>query len=356
MHRTARIHGLNPSLKTSTLIEQGEGKMREITYAEAVREAMTLEMHRDENVYLLGEDIAIHGGAYGVTAGMYEEFGPERIRQTPISEAAIIGCAAGSAATGMRPVCEIMSCDFITVGMDQLVNQAAKMRYMFGGALKVPMVVRAPEGSGGGAAAHHSQCTEAWFCNVPGLKVVTASTAADAKGLLTAAIRDNNPVLFLEQKMLYRVKGEVPEGEYVVPLGKARIHREGSDVTIITYGSMLSRSLEAAEQAEKEKGISVEVIDPRTLVPLDKEALIASAKKTGRVLICHEACQTGGYGGELAAVIADSEAFYYLDAPVKRCCGLDVPIPYSPELERNAIPTKEKILEGIYELADVPVR
>ena len=324
--------------------------MRELTYAQAIREAMTLEMRRDENVFLMGEDVGIYGGAFGVSVGMYDEFGPQRVKDTPISEAVIAGAAAGAAVTGMRPIAEIMFSDFITISMDQLINQAAKIRYMFGGAAKVPMVLRAPAGSGTGAAAQHSQSPEAWFCNAPGLKVVIPSTPADAKGLLIAAIRDDNPVLFLEQKLLYRTKGDVPEGDYVVPLGKATVHREGTDVTIITYGRMLPMCMDAATQLEKEHGISVEIVDPRTLVPLDKETIIASAKKTGRVLIVHEACQTGGFGGELAAVIADSEAFYYLDAPIKRYGGLDVPIPYCPELEKNVVPTKDNVVGKVIEL------
>ena len=311
---------------------------------------MTLEMRRDENVFLMGEDVGIYGGAFGVSVGMYDEFGPQRVKDTPISEAVIAGAAAGAAVTGMRPIAEIMFSDFITISMDQLVNQAAKMRYMFGGAARVPMVLRAPAGSGTGAAAQHSQSPEAWFCNVPGLKVVIPSTPADAKGLLIAAIRDDNPVLFLEQKLLYRTKGDVPEGDYVVPLGKATVHREGTDVTIVTYGRMLPMCMDAAAQLEQEHGISVEIVDPRTLVPLDKETIIASAKKTGRVLIVHEACQTGGFGGELAAVIADSEAFYYLDAPIKRYGGLDVPIPYCPELEKNVVPTKDNVVGKVIEL------
>jgi len=323
--------------------------LRELTYAQAIREAMCHEMRRDENVFLMGEDVGVYGGAFGVSVGMIEEFGPERVRDTPISEAVIAGAAAGAAVTGMRPIAEIMFSDFITISMDQLVNQAAKIRYMFGGKAKVPMVLRAPAGSGTGAAAQHSQSPEAWYCNVPGLKVVIPSTPADAKGLLISAIRDDNPVLFLEQKLLYRTKGDVPEGEYTVPLGKAAVHREGSDATVITYGRMLPMCMQAAEQLEKEEGISVEIVDPRTLVPLDKETVINSAKKTGRVLIVHEACQTGGFGGELAAVIADSDAFFYLDAPIMRYGGMDVPIPYCPELERNVVPvlenTKKKIIQ-----------
>lgn len=324
--------------------------MRELTYAQAIREAMTLEMRRDENVFLMGEDVGLYGGAFGVSVGMFDEFGPQRVKDTPISEAAIAGAAAGAAVTGMRPIAEIMFSDFITISMDQLINQAAKMRYMFGGAARVPMVLRAPAGSGTGAAAQHSQSPEAWFCNAPGLKVVIPSTPADAKGLLIAAIRDDNPVLFLEQKLLYRTKGDVPEGDYVVPLSKAAVHREGTDATIITYGRMLPVCMDAAARLEKEQGISVEVVDPRTLVPLDKETIIASAKKTGRVLIVHEACQTGGFGGELAAVIADSEAFYYLDAPIRRYGGLDVPIPYCPELEKYVVPTRDNVIKKVIEL------
>lgn len=325
--------------------------MREITYAQAIKEAMCEEMRRDESVFLMGEDVGLYGGAFGVSVGMLEEFGEERVRDTPISEAAVIGAAVGAAVTGMRPVAEIMFSDFMTIGMDQLVNQAAKIRYMFGGKAKVPMVVRTPGGSGTGAAAQHSQSLEAWFCHVPGLKVVIPSTPADAKGLLKAAIRDDNPVVFIEQKLLYRKKGPVPEEDYSIPLGKADIKRSGKDITIITYGRMTPVCLEAAEELAAQ-GIDTEVIDVRTLIPLDKAAIIASAAKTGRVLIVHEAVQTGGFGGEIAAVIADSEAFYYLDAPVRRLGGLDVPIPYCPELEKNVVPTLEKITEAVKELLD----
>ena len=319
---------------------------REITYANAVKEAMCEEMRQDENVFLMGEDVGVYGGAFGISVGMIEEFGEERIRDTPISEAAIAGAAAGAAVTGMRPIAEIMFSDFTTIAMDQLVNQAAKMRYMFGGKAKVPMVLRTPGGSGTGAAAQHSQSLEAWFCHVPGLKVVVPSTPYDAKGLLKAAIRDDNPVMFFEQKLLYRKKGYVPKEDYIVPLGKADIKREGRDATIIVYGRMVPVCLEAAENLAKE-GISIEVVDPRTLVPLDKETLIASAKKTGRVLVVHEACQTGGYGAEIAAVIADSEAFYYLDSPIGRLGGLDVPIPYCPQLEKNVVPTVETVTKAV---------
>jgi pyruvate dehydrogenase E1 component beta subunit len=323
--------------------------MREITYAEAIREAMCEAMRRDEDVFLMGEDVGIYGGAFGVSLGMIEEFGPERVRDTPISEAVIAGAAAGAAITGMRPIAEIMFSDFTTIAMEQIVNQAAKMRYMFGGKAKVPMVLRTASGSGTGAAAQHSQSLEAWFCHVPGLKVVIPSTAHDAKGLMKASIEDDNPVVFMEQKLLYRNKDTVPAEEYVIPLGKADMKREGRDVSIVTYGRMVPICLEAAEELATD-GIEVEVIDPRTLLPLDKQFIIDSVRKTGRVLIVHEAVRTGGFGGEIAAVIADSEAFYYLDAPIKRLAGLDVPIPYCPELEKNVIPTIEQIRESIYEL------
>ncbi len=323
--------------------------MREITYAEAIREAMSEEMRKSEDVYLMGEDVGVYGGAFGVSYGMIDEFGPERVRDTPISEAVIVGAAAGAAVTGMRPIAEIQFSDFITIGMDQLVNQAAKMRYMFGGKAQVPMVLRAPAGSGTGAAAQHSSSMEAWYTHVPGLKVVTPSSPYDAKGLLKSAIADDNPVVFLEQKLLYRVKGEVPEEEYTVPLSTSEVKREGSDVTIVTWGRMVNRCLEVADALAPE-GIEIEVVDPRTLMPLDVEPIIQSAKKTGHVLVVHEAVQTGGYGGEIVARIADSEAFYYLDAPIKRHGGLDVPIPYNPVLEANVVPTVETITAAVRSL------
>ncbi len=316
--------------------------MPEITYAQALKDAMSEEMRRDERVFLLGEDVGPYGGAFGVTRGMIEEFGPERVRDTPISEAAITGAAVGAAMTGMRPIVEIMFSDFITIAMDQLVNQAAKARYQFGGQASVPMVLRAPEGSGTGAAAQHSQSVEAWVLNVPGLKVVAPSTPADAKGLLKSSIRDDNPVVFLEQKLLYRTKGEVPEGELLVPLGSADVKRPGKDLTVITYGRMVARCLEAAGRLAGE-GVEAEVIDLRTLRPLDTATLIASARRTGRVLIVHEACQFAGFGGEIAAAICDSDAFYCLDAPIRRLGGRDVPIPYNKTLEAAVVPTVDSI-------------
>ncbi|MFW6216056.1 MAG: alpha-ketoacid dehydrogenase subunit beta [Alkalispirochaetaceae bacterium] len=323
---------------------------REITYAEAIKEAMSEEMRRDPSVFFMGEDIGVYGGAFGVSVGMIEEFGEKRVRDTPISEAAIIGAAAGAAATGSRPIAEIQFSDFIAIGLDQLGNQAAKMRYMFGGRAQVPMVVRAPAGSGTGAAAQHSQSQEAFYCHIPGLKVVVPSTPYDAKGLLKSAIRDNNPVVFLEQKLLYRKKGRVPQEEYTIPLSVGEIKREGRDLSIISWGRMVPTILEIADKLAAEQGVEIEVVDPRTLMPLDTQIIIDSVKKTGKAMIVHEAVQTGGYGGEIAAVIADSEAFFYLDAPIRRLGGLDVPIPYNPELERNAVPTPEKIEANIREL------
>jgi pyruvate dehydrogenase E1 component beta subunit len=325
--------------------------MREITYADAIREAMCEEMRRDPTVFILGEDIGVYGGAFGVTKGMLAEFGEERVRDTPLSECAIAGAAVGAAVTGLRPIFELMFSDFITIAMDQLANQGAKIHYQFGGQRSVPLVLRTPGGSGTGAAEQHSQSLEAWVCHVPGLKVVIPSTPADAKGLLKAAIRDPNPVVFIEQKLLYRQKGPVPEpgSDDVIPLGKADVKRQGRDLTIVTYGRMVPRSLEAAEKLAAE-GIEAEVIDIRSLVPLDRQCIIESVKKTGKVMIVHEACQTGGFGGELAAVIADSEAFFHLDAPIRRVAGLDVPIPYNPVLEANVVPTLERIIREARDL------
>lgn len=280
---------------------------------------------------------------------MIEEFGPERVRNTPISEAAIAGGAVGAALTGMRPILELQFSDFITIAMDQLVNQAAKTRYMFGGKGKVPLVVRTPAGSGTGAAAQHSQSLEAWMAHIPGLKVVQPSTAYDAKGLLKAAMDDDNPVIFYEHKLLYKTIGEVPEEQYSIPLGKADVKRSGKDVTIVATAIMVHKALEAAKELEAE-GIDVEIIDPRTLVPLDEETIIESVKKTGKCIVVHEAVKRGGYGGEIASMIAESEAFDYLDAPIKRLGGLAVPIPYNPTLEKAVIPQVPDIIEAAKEL------
>lgn len=324
-------------------------KVREISYLEAVREAMSQEMRENQDVFILGEDIGVYGGAFGVTRGMIEEFGPERVRNTPISEAAIAGGAVGAALTGMRPILELQFSDFITIAMDQLVNQAAKTRYMFGGKGKVPLVVRTPAGSGTGAAAQHSQSLEAWMAHIPGLKVVQPSTAYDAKGLLKAAMDDDNPVIFYEHKLLYKTIGEVPEEQYSIPLGKADVKRSGKDVTIVATAIMVHKALEAAKELEAE-GIEVEIIDPRTLVPLDEETIIESVKKTGKCIVVHEAVKRGGYGGEIASMIAESEAFDYLDAPIKRLGGLAVPIPYNPTLEKAVIPQVPDIIEAAKEL------
>ena len=323
--------------------------MREISYAEAIREALTEEMRRDDSIVFLGEDIGVYGGAFGVSKGMYAEFGGERVRNTPISETAIVGCGVGAAMVGLRPVVEIMFSDFLAVAMDQVVNQAAKARYQFGGQFKVPLVIRTPSGSGTGAAEQHSQSLEAWFVHTPGIKVIAPSTPADAKGLLKTAIRDDNPVLFLEQKLLYRVKGEVPDGDYTIPFGKAACRREGRDITLITYGRMVARCLEAADSVKVE-GIEAEVLDLRSLAPMDKDAIVSSAKKCGRVLIVHEACLTGGVGAEIAAIVADSEAFFHLDAPIRRCCGSDSPVPYNRTLEESIVPGIPLIADAIRSL------
>ena len=316
---------------------------RELSYLEAVREALRQEMQRDERVFLIGEDVGVYGGAFGVSLGLLEEFGEERIIDTPISELGIAGAITGAALSGMRPVGEIMFMDFITLASEQLVNQAAKIHFMFGGKATVPFVLRAPMGSGTGAAAQHSQSLENWFVHVPGIKVVAPTTPYDAKGLLVSSIQDDNPVLFLEHKLLYKTKGPVPEELYSIPLGQAEVKRQGSDLTIIATSIMVKRALEAAEQLAQE-GIEAEVVDPRTLKPLDEATLIQSVSKTGRVLIVHEAAKTGGYGGELAAVISGSEAFDYLEAPIVRLAGRDMPIPYNRTLEYHTVPQVEDIL------------
>lgn len=328
--------------------------MREITYLEAIREAMTQEMERDSRVFMIGEDIGEYGGAFQVSYGMLEKFGPERILDTPITELALTGAATGAALIGMRPIAEIMFMDFTTLASEQLVNQAAKLRFMFGGQITVPLVLRTPAGSGTGAAEHHSQSFENWFVHVPGLKVVMPTTPYDAKGLLIASIRDDNPVVFIEHKLLYKTKGDVPEDLYEIPLGKADVKREGNDLTIIATSIMVQRSLQAAEELAND-GIDVEIVDPRTLRPLDTETIVNSVKKTGKVLIVHEAVKTGGFGGELAGVIAESEAFGYLDAPILRLAGREVPIPYNRNLELKAVPQVEDIVEKARELANLKV-
>ena len=315
--------------------------MTMMTYGEAIREGMSIRMRENPNVVLFGEDVGAFGGCFGVSAGMFDEFGPERVRDTPISEGAIIGCAVGAAATGLRPIAELMFCDFLTVGMDQLVNQAAKMRYMFGGKISMPMVVRLPAGAGTGAAAQHSQSLEAWLTHVPGLKVVYPSCAQDALGLMLSAIDDDNLVMFFEQKVLLGMKGEVSSLE-PIPLGKGRVAREGGDLSIITYGRQVYDALEAAEKLAAE-GIGVEVIDLRSLYPLDKELIGESIAKTHKAIVITEEVKRGGYGGEISAIIGE-EFFDYLDAPVIRIGALDTPVPFAPNLEQYYIPNAQDIL------------
>jgi pyruvate/2-oxoglutarate/acetoin dehydrogenase E1 component len=324
---------------------------RELTLSQALNEALREEMRRDPNVFLIGEEIGVWGaggGIFGVTRGLIDEFGPERVRDTPISEEAIAGLACGAAVTGTRPVAEIMYVDFTAMAMDPIVNQAAKLNYMFGGKARVPMVIRAQQGAGRGNAAQHSQSLEAWFVHVPGLKVVTPSFPYDAKGLLKASIRDDNPVIFLEHKALYQTRGVVPEEDYLVPLGVADVKREGKHVTIVGVHTMVHRALAAADRLAAE-GIEVEVIDPRTLVPLDVETIVRSVKKTKRVIVAHEAVERGGVGGEIAMQIIDN-AFDYLDAPIKRVCGRNVPVPYNLNLEKLAIPQEEDVIAAVREL------
>jgi acetoin:2,6-dichlorophenolindophenol oxidoreductase subunit beta len=320
----------------------------EMSYVEALRDALSSQMRKDDHVFVIGEEVGNYGGIFGVTQGLYEEFGPERMIDTPISESGFIGAAVGAAITGMRPVAEIMFTDFALVAMDQIVNQAAKIKYMFGGKAQVPLVIRIPTGTGRGAAAQHSQSLEAWFAHIPGLKVVMPSTPFDAKGLLNSAILDNNPIIFIEHKMLYKTTGQVPVEEYLIPIGKADVKREGSDVTIIATLMLLHTALDAAEKLAAD-GISAEVVDPRTIYPLDKATIIESVKKTNRAVVVHEASKTGGVGGEISAVIME-EAFDYLDAPVLRCAGIDVPIPFSPDLEKIVIPGEKEIIDAVKSL------
>jgi len=318
------------------------------TIREAINQVLQEEMRRDEDVFLMGEDIGVAGGVFKVTAGLLEEFGPKRVRDTPIAEAGIVGLAVGAAMTGMRPVIEIMFSDFGTLASDQIVNQAAKLRYMTAGQCKIPLVIRMAMGAGRRAAAQHSQSLQAWFCHIPGLKVVMPSTPADAAGLLRSAIRDDNPVIYLEDKMMYNKKGPIPTGEHMVPLGKAKIHRQGTDATVICTSSMLYPSLEAAERLAEE-GIDVEVVDPRTLSPLDDETLVGSAMKTGHVLVVDEGYQSFGVSAEIAARLQE-KAFDYLDAPVRRLGAADVPVPFAPNLEDLTIPSADRIVEIIKEL------
>jgi pyruvate/2-oxoglutarate/acetoin dehydrogenase E1 component len=318
--------------------------MAELTYLQAISDGLREEMRRDDSVFCLGEDIGAFGGAFKITDGFFEEFGADRVVDTPLAESAIIGVAAGAAIEGLRPVCEMQFSDFIACGFDQLVNVVAKMHYRQG--VAVPMVVRLPSGGGFSGGPFHSQNPEAWFLQAPGLKVVAPATASDAKGLLTSAIRDPNPVCFMEHKGLYRhVKDEVPEGEHAVPIGQARVAREGSEMTVIAYGSSVHLAVEAAEELDED----IEVLDLRTLCPLDGEAILASVRKTGKVLVAHEATRSCGVGAEVVALVSE-EAFEDLDAPVRRLTAPDVPIPFSPPLEQAVLPQVEDMKEACREL------
>ncbi len=326
--------------------QPGPGGTRELSYVEALNEALHKEMARDPDVIVMGEDIAETGGIFGVTKGLVEGFGPDRVRDTPISEATFVGCGVGAAIAGLRPVVEIQIFDFVTLTMDMLVNQAAKFLLMLGGKPTVPLVVRGPQGGGIRLAAQHSQSLEAWFTHVPGLVVVAPSTPYDAKGLLVAAIRDDNPVIFLEQKLLYlEPGGPVPEELYAIPIGKADIKRQGTDVTVVATSAMVPRALAAASQLERD-GISLEVVDPRTLRPLDEDSILASVRKTNRLLIVHEGWKRGGFGAEVSAMVIE-KAFDYLDAPIVRLGAPDAPMPYNDKLERAVIPSQDRIAEAV---------
>ncbi|MCB5151452.1 alpha-ketoacid dehydrogenase subunit beta [Streptococcus mutans] len=319
-----------------------------VALREAINLAMSEEMRKDEKIILMGEDVGIYGGDFGTSVGMLAEFGEKRVKDTPISEAAIAGSAVGAAQTGLRPIVDLTFMDFVTIAMDAVVNQGAKANYMFGGGLKTPVTFRVASGSGIGSAAQHSQSLEAWLTHIPGIKVVAPGTVNDAKALLKSAIRDNNIVIFMEPKALYGKKEEVNlDPDFYIPLGKGEIKREGTDVTIVSYGRMLERVLKAAEEVAAED-ISVEVVDPRTLIPLDKDLIINSVKKTGKVILVNDAYRTGGFIGEIASVITESEAFDYLDAPVLRLASEDVPVPYSHVLETAILPDVAKIKEAIY--------
>jgi 2-oxoisovalerate dehydrogenase E1 component beta subunit len=323
----------------------------EITYIQAINQALHEEMGRDENVFVMGEDVGELGGAFKATEGLLDKFGEERVIDTPISEALIVGAGVGAATLGLRPVVEMQFADFISCGFDQIVNNAATLRYRHGGRASCPMVIRAPSGAGVHGALFHSQNPEAWFTRVPGLKVVAPATVYDAKGLLKSSIRDGNPIVYFEHKRLYRsLKADIPEGDFTVPIGVAEVRQQGTDLSIITYGGTLNQSIDAARIVEKEDGVSIEVVDLRTLLPLDREAIIETAKKTGKVLVVHEDRLTGGIGGEVAAIIAE-HAFEYLDGPVRRVCALDAQVAFSPPLEQEILPNTNKIVDAIRNLA-----
>ncbi|MDX7952094.1 alpha-ketoacid dehydrogenase subunit beta [Lichenihabitans sp. Uapishka_5] len=323
-----------------------DAAVRELTYAQAIQEAMAIAMEADENVVLMGEDIGVYGGAFQVTGDLVHRFGEDRVMDTPISELGGAGVAVGAAMTGLKPIFEFQFSDFATLAMEQIVNQAAKIRYMLGGEVSVPLVMRFPSGSGTGAAAQHSQSLEAWLAHVPGLKVIQPSTPHDVKGMLLAAVADPDPVMIFEHKLLYKTKGPVPEGHYTVPIGVAEVRRQGSHVTIVATAIMVHRALEAAAKLAEE-GIEAEVIDLRSLRPMDTSTLVESVKKTGRLACVYEGVKTLGIGAEIAAAIAESEAFDYLDAPILRLGGAECPIPYNPELEKSAVPQVDTILSGV---------
>ncbi len=324
--------------------------LRELSYAEAIREAMDIALATDPRVVLMGEDIGVYGGAFQVTGDLIDKYGPDRVMDTPISELGGAGVAVGAALTGLRPIFEFQFSDFATLAMEQIVNQAAKLRYMLGGAVSVPLVMRFPAGSGTGAAAQHSQSLEAWFGHVPGLKVVQPSTPQDAKGLLLAALDDPDPVMIFEHKLLYKMRGPVPEGAYWVPLDKAEVRRTGTDVTVVATGIMVHKALEAAEVLAGE-GIAAEVIDLRSIRPLDRDTVLASVRKTGRLTCVYEAVKTLGIGAEVSAMVAESDAFDYLDAPIVRLGGADSPIPYNPDLERAVVPQVPDIIAAVRDQA-----
>jgi pyruvate dehydrogenase E1 component beta subunit len=323
---------------------------RVITVKQALNEAMHEEMRRDETVIVMGCDVGIRGNPFGVTKGLYSEFGPARVRDTPISEAAIVGVSLGAAATGLRPIAEILYSDWITIAMDQLVNQVAKIRYMFGGAIEVPLVIRAPVGAGGGQAAQHSQSFESWFSHVPGLQVVMPTTPYDVKGLLKTAIRSNNPILFFEHKRGYEIQGQVPNEDYTIPFGQADVKREGQDVTIVAVSIMVHKALAAAEELGQE-GIQCEVIDPRTIYPIDYDSILASLEKTNRLVVAHESNRRSGIGGEIVSQVVE-RGFDLFDAPPVIVAGTDVPMPYSRPLEHMVIPSEQDIKDAVYRVLD----
>ncbi|MFN7052140.1 MAG: alpha-ketoacid dehydrogenase subunit beta [Gemmobacter sp.] len=319
-----------------------ETGLRTLSYSEAIREAMALAMDRDPTVILMGEDIGVYGGAFQVTLDLIDRYGPDRVMDTPISELGGAGVAVGAALTGLKPIFEFQFSDFATLAMEQIVNQAAKLRYMLGGEASVPVVFRMPAGSGTGAAAQHSQSLEAWFGHVPGLKVIQPSTPEDAKGMLLAALDDPDPVMIFEHKLLYKMKGPVPAGHYLTPIGKAAIRREGRDLTIVAGAIMVHRALEAAERMAQD-GIDAEVIDLRSIRPIDHATILASVRKTGKLMIVYEGVKSFGVGAEISAAVAESDAFDYLDAPILRLGGAEAPIPYNPDLERAAVPQVDTI-------------